>query len=102
MDREEEISTDPFEAAVAEIARGAVSRYLVEWLWLQHCTACDAAIFDKPENSEYRRGYAAGITSVMDSVLSALPKDYRLEVLLMRNSSGAKLSDANNNEAETR
>ena len=56
MDNEEEISIDPFEAAVAEIARGAVSRYLIEWLWLQHCSSCDAAIFDKPENAEYRRG----------------------------------------------
>lgn len=100
MDNEEEISIDPFEAAVAEIARGAVSRYLIEWLWLQHCSSCDAAIFDKPENAEYRRGYAAGITSVMDSVLSVLPKDYQLNILLMRNSSGAKLSDANN-EAKT-
>lgn len=86
MHNEREEIADPFEAAAAEIARNQTARYLVEWLWIQQNAAIDLAVFDKGNSAEYSRGFAAGVSSIFNSLLSAVPKDFQMQVIFKRNS----------------
>ncbi|MBQ6533695.1 MAG: hypothetical protein IJI37_00850 [Opitutales bacterium] len=98
-DEREEQKSD-FELAVERVANDATSAYLVEWLWIQYSYARDDLVYAK-DDVELKRGRAQALADMFNTVSAALPKHFNLQLMLKRDSVGAKLA-ANNKEATTR